>query len=201
MITVMVLMTVLAAIVASVIAIAGAERTRVALSARSIQRQTCAEDGLQFARSFFANRQASWDLMLAKPGGMHPYNPVPSYWNTNPAIPTTASGRTTIKAVTTPVPGSSLFVDLDGDSQDDVYIYLRDNDDEVFPANTDWGVDNDQNIIVGSMCISNTMVPRRSNGTIEGDRVTVESVLSFNALTNIISSQSGQGPSGSGNIN
>jgi hypothetical protein len=201
MITVMMLMTVLAAIVASVIAIAGAERTRIALSARSIQRQTCAEDGLQFARSFFANRQAQWDLVLLKPGGIHPYNPVASYWNTNPAVPTTSLGRSAIKAITTPVPGTALFVDLDGDTQDDVYIYMRDNDDEVFPANSNWGVDNDQNVIVGAMCISNTMVPRRPDGTVEGDRVTVESVLSFNALTNIISSQSGQGPSGSGNIN
>lgn len=202
MITVLVLMTILAAIVASVIAIAGSQRTRAAMSARSIERQTCAEDGLQFARSFFAARQNQWDALLARPGsGIHPYNPVASYWNTNPAVPTTAAGVTAIKAVSTPVPGTRLFLELDGKAGDDVYIYIRDNDDELLPATSDWGRDNDQNVIIGSMCISNTMVPRRSDGTIDPDRVVVESVLSFNALINTISSQSGQGPSGSGNIN
>jgi hypothetical protein len=182
MITVMVLMTILAAIVASVIAISGAERTRATISARGIQRQTCAEQGLQFARSYFANRQASWSTMLTN---------ATVYNNADPI-----TNRATIVATARP-----LVMDLDNDTKDDVYLYIRDNDDEILPATADWTYDSDQAVIIGATCISTTMVPRRPNGTIDADKVSVESILSFNALINTISSQSGQGPSGSGNIN
>ena len=202
MVTVVMRMTSLAAIVASVMLIAANQRTRAASSARAIVRQTCADAGLQFARSFFASKQSQWDLLLAKPTStVHPYNPIKSTWNTIPADPNTDAGVTDIKAITTPVKGISLFVDLDGLAGDDVYIYIRDNDDEMLPATSDWGRDNDQNVIVGAICISSTMSPRRQDGTLDTDKVSVESVLSFNALINTISSQSTQGPSGSGNIN
>jgi hypothetical protein len=94
-----------------------------------------------------------------------------------------------------------LFADLDGDHQADVYLYIRDNQDELPTATDDWERDNDFTAIVGAICISHTMVPRFSNGIRDPSQLTSEGLLTVN--------NSNQGPyrmgygcaNGDGNLN
>ena len=152
LITVLLMMGVLAAIVSALLLYVHEERARSVASTRSMVRNSCASSGMQFARAFFARNFASWNTFLAQPAI---YNPVKLTWNAASYVDTTLPTFLGTFRTTNP----QLFTDLDGDGKDDVFIYIRDNADEGLPAAENWTRDNDQNVIVGAICISSTMVP------------------------------------------
>ena len=78
--------------------------------------------------------------------------------------------------------------------------FIRDNVDEFPPAPNDFTTDNDQNVIVGALCISSTMQPRRENNTIDQDALLAESLLGYNMQGNAYGGQA-LGGSGTGNRN
>jgi hypothetical protein len=197
LVTAVLMMGLLAAVVAALLVYVQHQRNRSIAAARAMVRESCAASGMQYARAYFARHQLQWGSYLAKPAGFsssvpHPYNPVPSSWNTHPAVPLSPALKEA---------HPELFADLDGDGTSDVYIYVRDNADEGLPADEDWGRDNDQIVIVGAVCISPTMVPRRQDGSIDPLLVTVEGVLSYNITDSGYRSQALMGTSGTGNLN
>ena len=123
---------------------------RAIFASRSETEASCAESGMQIARSFFsAPAQAgAWNAFLANPSI---YNPVPASFNPTPALSTGLG----------PILAShpELLFDLDGDSKPDVYIFIRDNADEI--GAQVYTTDIDQTVYVGAVCMSQTMVPRR----------------------------------------
>jgi len=165
------------------------QRDRTARQTRELSRVDCAQAGLELSRAYFAKNVGSWNTYLADPSH---YNPVPATWNTTPADPTTTALQTSY---------SQLFFDLDGDGKLDVYIYMRDNQDELPPAPNNWKHDNDQNVIVGAECISGTMAPRLQNGLIDSSKLSAESLLSYNTPGNQYTGQSTGGASNNGNAN
>ncbi|RKH40320.1 hypothetical protein [Corallococcus sicarius] len=193
---VVLLVTVLLGLVAGVMAYASSERTRAVSSSRVGQRQSCAESGLQLARGYFGRNYAQWDSFLKQPSV---YDPVASPTNPTPALPrdlTAATGRTAIKAA-----NPALFADLDGDGKDDVYLYIRDNEDEFKPLAPDWTRDNDQQVVVGAMCISETLIPRRGDSNRQDpSALAVEGILQYNGGGQAYTAQTAGG-TGSGNLN
>ena len=196
MITVMVLMSALAIIVAGLMTYVFQQRERSIASARSMTRNNCAGSGMQFARAYFARNFPSWNTYLAAPST---YNPVPSTWNAAPSDPTSPTFLTTFQNLD--AAHQALFTDLDGDGVADVYIYIRDNADEGLPAAENWARDNDQMVIVGAVCVSKTMVPRQSGGALDPNLIVVEGLLSYNLPNNGYGAQSGGGTAGTGNLN
>ena len=189
MVTVMMMMALLALIVSGLMVYVQQQRERSIAAVRSMVRNTCASSGMQFARAYFARNFANWNTFLAAPST---FNPVGSTWNTAPADPTSPTFLTTFKTA-----NPQLFTDLDGDGASDVYIYVRDNADEGLPAAENWARDNDQNVIVGAICISKTMVPRKGSGP-DSDLIVVEGLLSYNLPTNGYGSQAN---ASGGNLN
>lgn len=188
----MVLSAVLLMLVAGLMLYAGAERRRAVSEAHGMIRVGCAEAGLQLARAYFAGQGAQkWNAFLSDPID---YNPVPSTWNTSPATPGDPNSHVRKNH-------PELFFDLDGDGAPDVYIYVRDNQDELPPAPNNWARDNDQNVYVGAMCISSTLVPMRQDQKPDPSLMTAESLLSYNVPGNTYKSQAAAGASGTGNIN
>lgn len=187
MITAITMMGLLGAIVTGLMVYVHSQRERTIMSARSMTRNSCASTGLQYARTYFAARFSSWNSYLSQPAK---FNPVSSTWNSTPTDPRAVNSDHT-----------PLQSDIDGDGNPDVFIYIRDNPDEILPAAENWASDNDQNVIVGAVCISTTMVPRRQDGQPDPNLVTMEAMLSYNLPNNGYSSQGGGGTSGTGNIN
>lgn len=163
-------------------------RRRAINVSRSIDRQACTGAGLQLARAYFGRTFSQWNTYLDAPSS---YNPVASSWNTAPADPANATLRTN---------RPELFSDLDGDGASDVYIYVRDNEDERLPAAVNWRRDNDQVVIVGAVCISRTLVPKRGDVP-DTDALSTEALLSYNMPGNGYRSQGYGGASGTGNLN
>ncbi len=97
------------------------------------------------------------------------------------------------------VANPQLFADIDGDGQPDVYLYVHDNYDEFWPNPNNVSRDNDLNVIVGSLCVSSTLLPRAENGQSASPMI-AEALLSYNP-TGSYGSQGYQGASGSGNLN
>jgi hypothetical protein len=191
LITVMVMMAILAAVVAGLLLYVNNQRLRAVAVARGTTRMSCAETGLQLARAYFARTQTCWSTFLKYPGN---YNPVVTDYN-----PSGTAANPRASALQTSHPW--LYADLDGDGNNDVYIYVRDNDDEMLPAAANWLRDNDQNVIVGAVCISSTLVPHRQDGTVDSELLSVEAILSYNVAGTTYSSQAGAGASGTGNAN
>ncbi|MHA7628390.1 hypothetical protein [Corallococcus sp. M7] len=189
---VVLLVTVLLGLVAGVMAYASSERSRAVTFSRTGQRQGCAESGLQLARGYFGRNYAQWNTFLSAPGT---YDPIASPTNTAPANPRTADGRAAIKTV-----NPALFADLDGDGRDDVYLYIRDNEDEFKPLSPEWNRDNDQQVVVGAICISDTLIPRRSDNTQDPSALAVEGILQYNGGGHAYTAQTAGG-TGSGNLN
>lgn len=190
---VVLLVTVLLGLVAGVMAYAGSERTRAVSYSRTGQRQGCAESGLQLARGYFGRNYAQWNTFLSMPSV---YDPVASPTNPAPADPRTPGGRAAIKTT-----NPALFADLDGDGKDDVYLYIRDNEDEFKPLPPEWNRDNDQQVVVGALCISETLIPRRGNAnTLDPTGLAVEGILQYNGGGQAYTAQTAGG-TGSGNLN
>lgn len=201
LLTVLILMGILTAMVASVLLYANHQRLRAVSMTRAQSRQSCAEAGLQFARAYFGRNSycggacSNWETYLKTPSV---YNPVPASWRVaNEALALQASIKTTAFQALHP----ELFTDLDNDGKNDVYIYVRDNDDELLPAVNNPLKDNDQNVIVGTICISTTLVPRREDGLPDPDSLVLEAMLSFNSPGTLYYAQAAAGASGDGNAN
>lgn len=183
-IVILVLLTVLA-----LISFSGLSRSRATAMLRSMNRLTCAQDGLELARAYYGRNFPSWNNYLSQPSI---YNPVATAWNTTPAVPTSAALQTS---------NPELFADLDGDGVNDVYIYIRDNADELPPAVNNPARDNDQNVIAGALCISKTLTPHLQNGSVDPTLQYVEGLLNYNMANSVYRASAHCGGTGSGNCN
>ena len=190
----LIVIALLMASIAGIIYYAGASRGRAINVMREAQRMSCTETGLSLARAYFGREQFQWNTYLADP--QH-YNPMPSNipgWTpSDPFHP--------IPLANLIASHPELFVDIDGDTLPDVYLYIRDNEDEG-PGLTNWMRDNDQNVIVGAVCISTTMVPRTAldnHGIQVHGFQSVEGLLSYNMPSNGYTQVNGG--DGSGNFN
>ncbi len=169
LISVMVMVAVILVLLASMLAYAVSQRAAAIRYSRAANQLTCAESGIQLARTYFARNFLNWNAYLSQPSI---YNPIQASWNNPPAnfgpgSPLRASNP-------------ELFIDVDGDNFPDVYIYIRDNQDEFPPAPDNPLRDNDQNVIVGAICISTTMAPSVAPGQTTPPPMQIESILSFN---------------------
>ena len=163
------LISVMLVVTSGVLFFAGQERRRSIQQSRNIPRNYCVETGLQIARTYYGANYANWNTFLAAPAQ---YNPVASACNLIPAIPTDAT-----------LPAATL-VDLDGDGANDVYIYIRDNFDEHPPTVADCTRDNDLQVLVGAVCISRTLAPRREDGSVNPILQTTEGILQYSPPNN-----------------
>ena len=151
--TSIIFVTIVLTITASLLYYASWSRRRAVQAARAEVEQSCAQSGLQIAYAYFTDPQQvmNWNTYLNDPSE---YNPVPSTWNTTPALANGWSALILAKP--------QLFYDLDGDGKEDVYIYIRDNADDMGVQL--WNVDADQTVYLGAVCISSTLLPRNTNG-------------------------------------
>lgn len=173
MITTMIMLGVILGVVTALMAFANAERLRAINVARKSLRVSCAESGLQLAKAYFGRQFANWSTYLNNPWT---YDPVLSSFNFMPAPYTDLAFQAA---------NPDLFADLDGDGELDIFIYARDNQDEFPPIPwsdpANWLRDNDQNIIVGAICISKTLGPRPvDDPSIPPNPLTAEALLSYN---------------------
>lgn len=185
MIAALMLMSLLALIAIAVLSLSAADRRRAVRHTRTEVRENCAYSGLTYARTFFGNNFANWNTYLANPTHFNPMNlpgTTTPVWGGAKADLSTVSSIGIIRAAQ-----PNLFMDLDNDGLSDVYIFIRDNPDEFAPAVPNYQRDNDQNVIVGAVCISSTMQPKRERtvtwagySDIDPDRMVVESMLSVN---------------------
>ncbi len=221
LLTVVALSAVLLAVVIGVLTYASNVRRRTINSGRAMTEQSCVAAGLEIARARFGANYIHWNEYLSTPSV---YNPIGWSVPDSTSSSATSSPTTSLFFVKSP-PGvdsqvedfrhanPGLFADLDNDGKPDVYIYCRDNMDERPPAPNNWNVDSDQTIIVGAMCISDTLAPRRPDGTIDPDMMTAEALLKWDyrsAGNNDLSAKGapghelsigGAGGDGSGNRN
>jgi hypothetical protein len=180
LLTTLIMTAVILAMLGALMLYANRVRMRAVDVSRAYTRLSCSEAGLQLARSYFGRTFAQWNTYLANPDA---YDPIRSSYNVIPADPNSPGLRAA---------HPELFADIDGDSpggdrEPDVFIYVRDNQDERPPAPPNWARDNDQNVIVGALCISRTMTPRSDRvdgmdgGVVVRDPQSAESLLSFNS--------------------
>jgi hypothetical protein len=165
---VLILVTVLLGLVASILLYASKERIRAVATGRTGQRRSCAESGLQLARGYYGRNFKHWNSYLSAPSV---HDPVRSRYNLAPATPRDAAFQAA---------HPELFADVDGDGRSDVYLYIRDNDDELHPLAADWRRDNDHNVVVGAVCISSTLTPRNADGSPVSTLLAQEGLLSYN---------------------
>ena len=190
--TVVILTGILAFLVAALMTYAGNRRVRAAEVSRKVNRLACAEAGLELAKNYYGRNFGSWNTYLNNPAQ---YNP-----NTYTAWMGYPGGPAPFDTPALQALRPELFGDIDGDGKPDVYIYIRDNADELTPAPNNFASDNDQNVFVGAICISTTMNPRRQDGTISKSPLGVEGLLSYN-LQSQYTGQAGGGSMGNGNLN
>lgn len=198
MMTALMMMALLTIITVALLSLASLDRRRAVRHTRAEVRENCAFSGLTFARTYFANNFANWDTYLSNP---QQYNPTPlpamdGGWGSVTPAPLSGAGLTALRAAR-----PELFIDFDGDGAPDVYIFIRDNYDEFPPTPVNFKRDNDQNVIVGAACISQTMTPRREDGSLDPDDLVMEGLLSFNLTGNGYTAQAGAGATGTGNLN
>jgi hypothetical protein len=157
LLTTIVFVTIILLVTSAILFYASYSHRRATFVSRGTTELSCAEAGLQLSRAYFADpvQQPNWNTFLNDPTN---YNPVPATWNTNPALSTDAGYSTTFTN------HRELFYDLDGDSKEDVYIYIRDNADESAggaDGGQNYKQDIDTSVYVGAVCVSQTLTPRR----------------------------------------
>lgn len=178
MIAALMLMSLLTIIAIAILSLSAADRRRAIRATRTEVRENCAFSGMTYARTYFGNKYPLWDTYFAAPDKFNPMN-LPTV--TTPvwaAVKADLSSATSIAAIKATNP--ELFLDLDNDGKADVYIFIRDNYDEFPPALPNFQRDNDQNAIVGAVCISTTMLPKRDDNSIDTDLLLMESMLAVN---------------------
>lgn len=193
LLTVVVLLGILLVVVGALLTYAGGVRNDAIRHSRTESRLSCAEAGLQLARSYYANHVASWNSYLAAP---QIYNPIQATWMKNAGL--VAANPWTVGNGGALDGHPELFADLDGDGQADVYLFIRDDPDET-PVNN-WQRDNNLAALVGAVCISHTMVPRLQNGQVDSALLTAEGLLTVNGSTDGYHQGGGCG-NGDGNLN
>ncbi len=174
----MIMLAVILGLVAALLSYSFAQRRSAINAARSTDRLTCAQSGIQLARTYFARNFTQWNTFLSQP---NIYNPIQmATWNNPSSTPPGPADISPTSPLRTSHP--ELFVDVDGDNLPDVFIYIRDNQDEFPPAADNPFRDNDQNVIVGAICISTTMVPPNDTNSpsVASSPLHVESMLSYN---------------------
>jgi len=192
LLTVVILTAVILSVSLALLAYTGKERNRAINLARAVPRNYCAETGLQLARTYFG-KHYPWDTYLADPAD---YDPVPANWMAvhapvlTPATPYFDGG-----GLATAHP--ELFADLDGDGNYDVYIYIRNNNEE--PASPER--DNDLQVIVGAVCISSTLSPRLPNGRLDSSELSTQGLLAYTGAGSKIAQRCGAGGASLGNCN
>ena len=177
LLTVVILTGVMLFMVLGVLMYAQQGRSRAIRTSRKADRASCSEAGLQLARAYFGTHYAQWNTYLADPAHYHAASPSPA---TGPA---------------------ELYVDLDSDGVPDVYLYVRDNADELPPAPDNPARDNDQVVIVGAQCISSTLRPRLDDGRVDPAALVTEGLLQYNLPGGTYTAQATGGASGNGNQN
>lgn len=177
MIAAMMLMSLLAIIAIAVLSLSAADRRRAVRATRTEVRENCAFSALTYARSYFGNKYGSWNTYLSTPSKYNPMN-LPS--TTTPAWSGTKTDLSAANILILRASNPELFLDLDNDGKADAYIFIRDNYDEFPPAAVNFQRDNDQNAIVGAICISSTMLPKRDDNTVDKDLLVMESMLAVN---------------------
>lgn len=184
--TVVGLLAVLMVMVALLVSYVSGQRQRAIGHTRAQSRESCAQSGLQLARSYFGRNFASWNSYLSDPR----YDALAVGFSRAPED---------LAALRNQLP--HLFADLDGNGESDVLLFVRDNQDEFPPAVPNPGRDNDQNVIVGAVCISTTLVPKLADGSPPPEPLLAQALLSFNVVGSTYASQSSAGAVGSGNLN
>jgi len=187
LITAVVMVAVILGIVTALMVYANHKRSRAISVSRGATRFACAQAGLELAKNYYGRNFTQWNTYLGTPSN---YNPIKTPSNITPADP-----NNSVLQLGHP----ELFADLDNDGKVDVYIYIRDNQDELPPALNTWTADNDQNALVGSVCISQTLVPRTESGILAPESLTSEALLSFNSVVGGGAQKTGG--SGGGNYN
>jgi hypothetical protein len=172
LLTAMIAVTIILTVTAGILYYSNSENTRSINISRGVPRNYCVEAGLQLARAYYGKNRASWTSFLASPSI---YNPVGSSCLTSKSLATADPTNTTFQGA-----HPELFADLDADGKNDVYIYIRDNEDELPPALPDCTRDNDAQVIVGAVCISSTLAPRLQNGNADPAQMTSEAVVQYN---------------------
>ncbi len=180
------LTTVLLVVVAGLIYFATQSRLRAIGVSRAVSRISCTESGLQLARAYYGRNYSMWNSTFL---------PNPTVYNAGDAIARDLTARANLLST-----NPELFADLDGDGAPDVYLYVRDNYDEFLPNPNNPNRDNDLNVIVGAMCISSTLIPRREDGKLADSPMMAEALMSYNPA-GTYGAQGYHGGSGSGNLN
>ena len=175
LLSVMVMVTVILVLLAGLLSYSLSQRAAAIKYVRSANQLTCAESGIQLARTYFARNFLNWNTYLSQP---NIYNPIQTSWNNPSSTPPGPANFAAGSPLRTSHP--ELFIDVDGDNVPDVYIYIRDNQDEYPPAVDNPLRDNDQNVIVGAICISTTMAPAAPPGGSPPPPMQIESILSYN---------------------
>lgn len=184
LLTVMLLVAILAMLGGTLLLIAQNQMIASVNTTRTFPRNYCLDTGLQMARSYYGANFACWSKTCTTanaPGGfllnMGIYNPVVASYNpvataANPSnSPSGYLGTAWVATESALGAHPELFADLDGDGIPDVYIYIRDNQDEIpsvfNPTLGDmWYRDEDEQVYIGAVCISPTLAPRLSNGLV-----------------------------------
>jgi hypothetical protein len=193
LISALIVMAILLVSLSGLVYYANLARARAINVARDAQRMSCAEAGLQLAKSVYG--RASWQTLQGYLQNPAKYNAVGSTMsgpNPAPAKPLDPLWQAA---------NPDVLADLDQDGLPDVYIYIRDDQDELAPNLDNWLSDNNQKFIVGALCISTTMTPRGVGGRDRPAQHTLalEALLSQNQASNAYTQ--GSGGDGSGNYN
>jgi hypothetical protein len=167
LLTVVMLSAILLMMVIALLSYSSQVRQRQIQASRTLTAHSAGESGLLLARTFFSSSAQPWSYYLQRPEF---HNPVG--WSAAPGRKSNPKEPALLAS------NPELFADLDGDGRMDVYIYCRDNADEPLGIADDPTKDVDQRIVVGAAVISETLVPRRQDGTIDPDLWSVEALLS-----------------------
>lgn len=157
LLTSIIFVTIILLVTSGILFYASNSHRRASYVSRGATELSCAEAGLQISRGYFADpaQQPVWNTFLNDPSN---YNPIPSTWNSAPAITSDGGYWAALNA------HRELFYDLDGDAKEDVMIYIRDNADEAAggaDGGQNYRQDIDTSVYVGAVCVSQTMSPRR----------------------------------------
>lgn len=174
---VMLLLTIM---VMATLTLTAADKRQAIRHVRTESREQCAFAGLNYARTYFAGQLPQWNTYFSNPNHYNPLSLPPI------TTPPWLGGQVAADIVNLPTLSAiraarpELFLDLDSDGASDVYVFIRDNDDEFAPAQPNYQQDNDQNALIGAVCISNTMQPRKEDDKIDTNYLLMESLLSVN---------------------
>src|SRR5260370_13051552 len=128
LISVIVMVTVILVLLAGLLSYAISQRSAAIKYARGANQLTCAESGIQLARTYFARNFLNWNTYLSQP---NIYNPIQTSWNNPSSTPPGPANFGPGSPLRTSNP--ELLIDVDGDNLPDGYIYIRHNQDGFPP--------------------------------------------------------------------